>query len=87
MLKDQHFINLITTGITTGYNHPKTNIKGISSCYECKSNNIEYDEIHDQIECKNCGLILRQGITDYTPITCATFQMTSREHKNKKDND
>ncbi len=81
MLKDQHFINKISTGISTGFNHPKTNIGGISHCYECNLNNIEYDFDHDEIRCVSCGLVLRQGLKDYTPLECAMFPKTSQEIK------
>jgi ribosomal protein S27E len=41
------------------------NIKGISYCYHCKSNNLVYDEFHDEIYCKRCGTVLRQALNDY----------------------
>jgi transcription initiation factor TFIIIB Brf1 subunit/transcription initiation factor TFIIB len=43
------------------------NIKGISSCFECTGNNITYDESIDEIYCFTCGLVIRQGFTDYQP--------------------
>lgn len=77
-------VSYISTETSVGWNHPKTKIKGISQCYECKSDNIEYDLDHDEIICKECGLVLRQGITDYTPLTCAVFPVMSRENKLRK---
>ena len=40
-------------------------IKGISSCYHCKSNNLQYDDVHDQIYCFKCDYVLKQGLQDY----------------------
>ena len=60
-------------------------IKGISSCYECKSQNITYDENIDEIYCHNCGLVLRQGLKDYRPTKYSTFTITSQQNKRKKN--
>jgi ribosomal protein S27E len=68
MLKDQHFINKITTGISKGYN-----IKGISSCFYCQENNITYDDIRDEIYCFVCGTVLRQGLIDYQPYPVVDY--------------
>jgi len=83
MSKDQ-LINIISTGISIGFNHPKTKVKGISLCYGCKSNNLDYNQDIDEISCKSCGLVLRQGLADFTPLECAVFPVMSRENKNRK---
>lgn len=41
------------------------NVSGISSCYQCKKNNIKRDEYHDEIYCFDCGTVLRQAFNDY----------------------
>lgn len=81
MLKDQHFVNIISTGISTGLNHPKTTVKGINKCHECESGNIIHDFKHDMIYCGDCGLVLRQGVNDYTPLEFSSFPIMSRENK------
>ena len=45
-------------------------IKGISECYsiECKSNNIIYDSVKDEIYCSDCGHVLRQALHDYEDL-------------------
>ena len=52
-------------------------IKGISSCYHCQNNNIQYDTRRDEIYCHTCGTVLRQGIKDYTP-SLGNFQTTNK---------
>lgn len=59
------------------------NIKGISSCYHCQENNIIYDEDRDEIYCFDCGTVLRQGLTDYTPGLGA-FPSTDQSNKRKE---
>ena len=46
------------------------NIKGINHCYntECNSNNLDYDSNRDEVYCKDCGTVLRQGFTDNQDI-------------------
>lgn len=51
---------------------------------KCTESKPEYYPKRDEITCKNCGLVLRQGLEDYTPLSNASFQMTSNEHKDKK---
>ena len=43
------------------------NIKGISSCFECESQNIQYYEDRDEITCRTCGLVIREQYKDHTP--------------------
>lgn len=59
------------------------NLKGINSCYHCKSTNIIEDFDRAEIYCHDCGIVLRQGLKDYTPLELSNFQMTSKEHKTK----
>ena len=66
--KDQHQYEIrISPGNSPEFNNPIISIKGISTCFECQNNNIKYDIKHDEIYCHPCGLILRQGLQDYTP--------------------
>ena len=39
-------------------------------CYdtECNSNNLEYDFKRDQLCCRDCGLVLREGFRDYKDL-------------------
>ena len=53
-------------------------IKGISSCYHCQNNNIQYDTRRDEIYCYNCGTVLRQGLKDYIPYPVDTKR--KKEH-------
>lgn len=47
-----------------------TSTKGITSCYdkECNSTNIAYDHERDEVYCKTCGTVLRQGFNDNEDI-------------------
>ena len=57
-------------------------IKGISSCFECQENDIRYDDVHDEVWCEKCGLVLRTAFKDYTPynnIDVAEPEEISRE--------
>ena len=58
-------------------------IKGISSCYQCQKNNIRYDEFRDEIYCYSCGLVLRQGLNDYTPSN-GSYSHTNKSKLKKK---
>lgn len=56
----------VNPDLSSKLNEPEPiNIKGISTCYQCKSNNILYDEQHDEIYCHSCGTVLRQAFNDY----------------------
>ena len=57
-------------------------IKGISSCYHCQNNNIQYDTQRDEIYCHTCGTVLRRGIKDYTP-SLGNFQTTNKSKLRK----
>lgn len=57
------------------------------TCDNCDKSEPEYYPKRDEISCKNCGMVLRQGLKDYTPLSNASFQMTSLEHSNKKQLD
>lgn len=54
------------------------------TCDNCEKSEPEYYPKRDEISCKNCGMVLRQGLKDYTPLSNANFQMTSLEHSNTK---
>lgn len=45
-------------------------LKGITRCYDltCQSTNIAYDSNRDEVYCKDCGTVLRQGFTDNQDI-------------------
>jgi len=40
-------------------------IKGISSCYHCKSQNLLYTQHLDEVSCLDCGYVLRQALEDF----------------------
>jgi hypothetical protein len=70
--------------ISPGTSKEYKNIKGIKVCHECKSNNIKYDNKHDEIYCDNCGLVLRQALTDYTPYNPIVLSHAEEEKINTK---
>jgi len=58
-------------------------VKGISACFECQNNNIQYDEIRDEIYCFNCGMVLREGLNDFTP-SFGSFPITNKSKLKKE---
>lgn len=59
------------------------NIKGINSCYHCQNNNTQYDTSRYEIYCHDCGSVLSQCLTDYTP-NLGIFQPTNKSKNRNK---
>ncbi|OQD58718.1 hypothetical protein MBBAR_10c00590 [Methanobrevibacter arboriphilus JCM 13429 = DSM 1125] len=74
----------LALGTTLKFNNPNISIKGIKFCHECHNDKIRHVRHLDIVYCEKCGLVLRQGLEDYTPLESASFPVTSIEHKNWK---
>lgn len=71
----------INTTATSALNNPITSIKNIKCCHECGSEKLDYIQHLDMTWCESCGLVIKQGFNDCTPLEDANFARLSCENK------
>ena len=48
-----------------------------NKCFNCLKPDIRFDEKHDMIYCRNCGIVIKQSLHDFTPPENINYTLLS----------